>query len=65
MTTDTVDATEAVWRRQFADVADKLAPYAVTYDDGFVGIPPASSAPVDLVDLYTDLTAVGYARGWL
>lgn len=61
-TTRKVDATEARWAKDLDAIEAQLAPWVVTFD-GWEGIDP--SAPANLLRLHSDLTSIGYARGWL
>lgn len=58
----TVDVTEGRWRKDLANVQEALAPWVVTFDDGWQGVEP--EAPERLRSLLSGLLSVGCARGW-
>jgi hypothetical protein len=58
-----IDGSKAGWQREFASVANALAPYAIVNPQGFSYIDEAA-APPHLVRYYRQLVQVGYARGF-
>jgi hypothetical protein len=68
MTTATATRSTARSQREvFTADLDKmnrdLAPWLVTFDDGFQGYMP--SAPAQLLSAYSGLVSFGYANGWM
>jgi hypothetical protein len=57
------DASYEVWFADYSKLHDALAPFTVTFDDGWHGIEP--NAPEGLTRPYLALQSYGYARGWL
>lgn len=55
-------STEATWRKDFANACSLVEPFAVTFEDGFVGL---VDCPAEPERIYSMLVSIGYAKGWL
>ena len=55
--------TRGAWRDDFERVSAALEPFVIEIN-GEQFIDP-DTAPADLSDLYSKLTSIGYAYGWL
>lgn len=53
---------QEIWQADFAKVSKVVEPYTLTHPSG---VYVSTSAPESLRNLYSNLTAIGYANGWL